>query len=68
MQKAIKGAAEKAGLAGQVSGHVLRNSFAMHLLAEGNDISRVQAMLGLSDKSMTLLYNHLLQEKGQDTV
>jgi integron integrase len=63
LQKAVSEAARKTGLNGQVSCHVLRNSFAFHLFEDGKDIPSVQELLGLSDATLFTLYNYSLRVK-----
>ena len=60
INKAIKIAAEKAGIDKQVSSHTLRHSFATHLLESGADIRTVQEQLGHQDVKITEIYTHVL--------
>jgi integron integrase len=64
LSRAIKQAAQSAGMDKRVTPHTFRHSFATHLLQNGYDIRTVQELLGHKDVKTTMIYTHVLQRGG----
>jgi integrase/recombinase XerD len=66
LQKAISLAAKRAGIGKEVTPHVLRHTFATHMLESGVDLRKIQMLLGHSQLNTTQLYLNLSNKELKD--
>jgi integron integrase len=62
IQKAVRRAVKKAGIAKNATVHTLRHSFATHLLMSGVNIREVQELLGHKNVETTMIYTHVIRD------
>lgn len=68
LQKAVKAAANRAGIIKRVGCHTFRHCFATHLLEDGHNIRVVQELMGHADVKTTEIYTHVMEKNISATI